>query len=427
MLLSVFTPSHDARHLEDCFKCLRDQTYSKWEWIVLANGEKRDQVLNTATRFATIDSRVRAIKSDLKGVGALKRAACEAATGDAFVEYDHDDLLTDDCLDTIAKSLAGKKEAFLYSDDAQIDHNHNSNHFRLDYGWEHYDWTYKGKKYLISRAFCPINPRSLCEILYAPDHVRVWTRDAYTKVGGHNPAMAIADDHELMIRTYLAGCEFIFVPRPLYFHRQDGLTTSQVRIEEIGQISRGLRDKHLYALIAEWLRRTGKPAYSIGEELFPGGAIKVIGKHEPDWAIKNMATRKPIQDNSAACFVASEYLQTIPKGRISSFFSAVYKLLIPGGFFLTFTPAAEDEHGRVGRGAYQDERHLSIWTPNNFLYYTHRNFSRYTTAACRFQTVRQHLGYPSKWHEDLHIPYITWDGMALRDDHLNRLAGFKDI
>lgn len=425
MLLSVFTPSHDATYLHDAFQCLREQTHQEWEWLVVANGDKKEEVVKKVNEFTAQDPRVRVLTSDVKGVGALKRVACEAAKGDIFVEYDHDDLLTKNCLATVAQGLGSRPDGFLYSDDVQINHNHESAPFNTNYGWQHYEWEYEGRKYTVSRQFEP-DARSLAEILYAPDHVRAWSRGAYFKAGGHNPELAVADDHELMIKTYLAGCEFVYIQQPLYFHRQNGVTTSQVRVDEIQRMSRGFRDKYLYDLIREWCRRRQLPIYSVGEDLIP--AEKAYARQEPDWSIKSVKSRKPIDHDSAGCIVASEFLQMIPRGRAGNFFACAYNLLVAGGFLVTFTPSAEDAQGRLGRGAYQDERHQSMWTVNNFLYYTNRNFNKFAiNAPCRFQCVRQHLGFPSPWHEEHHIPYITWDGMALKDDHKHRLAGYREI
>ena len=37
MLVSVFTPSHDPRFLDDCYRSLEAQTNENWEWVVLLN------------------------------------------------------------------------------------------------------------------------------------------------------------------------------------------------------------------------------------------------------------------------------------------------------------------------------------------------------------------------------------------------------
>ena len=39
MLVSVFTPSHDTRFLDDAYGSLIRQSHEDWEWIVVLNGK----------------------------------------------------------------------------------------------------------------------------------------------------------------------------------------------------------------------------------------------------------------------------------------------------------------------------------------------------------------------------------------------------
>ena len=67
MRLSVFTPSHTAKYLTDCYGSLLEQTHDDWEWIVLLNGSAPDW------RPAAADPRVQVRRAKgLSGVGAVK-------------------------------------------------------------------------------------------------------------------------------------------------------------------------------------------------------------------------------------------------------------------------------------------------------------------------------------------------------------------
>ena len=74
---------------------------SDWEWIVLLNGKATDW-----SPPAT-DPRVKIHRAlpRLRGIGALKRAACELATGEILVELDHDDLLSRGCLAQLSETF----------------------------------------------------------------------------------------------------------------------------------------------------------------------------------------------------------------------------------------------------------------------------------------------------------------------------------
>src|SRR5260370_22289061 len=101
MHISVFTPSHDPRYLSDCYRSLRSQTHSDWEWVVLLNG----QASSWAPPERDPRVVVRKAPADLRGVGAAKRYACSIAPGDILVELDHDDLLTSTCLEEVHQAF----------------------------------------------------------------------------------------------------------------------------------------------------------------------------------------------------------------------------------------------------------------------------------------------------------------------------------
>jgi hypothetical protein len=48
-----------------------------------------------------------------------------------------------------------------------------------------------------------INPKTIRHIVGVPNHVRAWRRDVYFQIGGHNRDLSIADDYELIVRTFL--------------------------------------------------------------------------------------------------------------------------------------------------------------------------------------------------------------------------------
>lgn len=434
MLLSVFTPTHNPTYLADVWQCLQAQTHKQWEWVIVPNGDMADAVAGFVQQLVNGDRRVRIVPAppSVQGVGALKKFACEKCHGDAYVEYDHDDLITEDCLATVAETLARCPSlTFLYSDDVTMSFEGKSHHFMKDYGWRHYDWEYQGRKYLVN-AQCDPHPRMLCEILYAPDHVRVWTKSAYRLVGGHNPALAVGDDHELVVRTYLKGVHFEHVKRPLYLHRLNKDTTSQTRLKEIGEISRSTRDRYLHALVREWCRRTTLPMFDLGGAHNAPQHFTAIDRALPDGHpfkgdVFNVLGQ--MADDSVGCFRASDFLEHLAPDQIIPFMNLVYAKLVPGGFVLTHTPAVCDDEGKAGRGAYQDPDHKSFWSSNNFWYFTDRDYAKYQNGVvrCRFQTVRAFNYYPSDFHKKHLIPYVLWDGMSLKHDDVNYFPGPRKI
>jgi glycosyltransferase involved in cell wall biosynthesis len=435
MLLSVFTPTHNPTHLGEVYQCLKAQVYGQWEWVVVPNGELAGAIAAYLTQLTEGDRRVRVCPAppDVQGVGALKRYACDLCNGDVFVEVDHDDLVTDDCLLHVHDAVKYRATplVFVYSEDVTMSFDHTSHVFDAAYGWRHYAWEYQGRKYTINGQ-PPASPRSLCEILYAPDHVRAWTRAAYQTAGRHDPGLAVGDDHDLVVRTYLAGAEFVHVKKPLYLHRLNPDTTSQKNLPQIERQSWATRDKYLHALVKEWCGRHRLPMFDLG------GAHNSPPGYEPIDA--NLPMTAPfrgdvfdvvagLKDDSVGCFRAQDFLEHVPIGQVVPLFNLLYRKLVPGGYLLTHTPAVCDDEGRCGRGAYQDPDHKSFWSSNNFWYFTDREFAKYENGAveCRFQTVRIANHYPSDFHRTHLIPYVLWDGMALKHDDANYFPGPKKI
>ena len=133
------------------------------------------------------DERVRVVRADdLRGVGAVKRRACELLAGELFVELDHDDLLASTALERIAAAFAEQQDVgFVYSDCAQIaaDGSRDDSRFDVGHGWEYTDVEVDGRSVLCCHSLEPF-PHNLSYIWYAPNHVRAFRRSAYEAVGG---------------------------------------------------------------------------------------------------------------------------------------------------------------------------------------------------------------------------------------------------
>lgn len=427
----MFTPSHDPSRLRDVWDCLRNQTHTAFEWVVVANGPQAKTVAAIVKQMVGDDKRLRLLESSAKGVGALKRFACENCRGEVYLELDHDDLITPDCLSSVVDTVAHNALAFVHSDAVTCDFEGQSLPFDPAYGWRSYEWDYAGRRYTVPRT-PPVTARSLCDILYAPDHVRAWTAAAYKLAGGHDANLAVGDDHELLVRTYLQGVPFHHIDRPLYLHRLNKTTTSQTRLHEIAKASQNTRNTHLHALAAEWAYRHGLPCLDLG------GAHNCPIKFEPVDKNLGEATTgfrcdvfdlpRHFLDNSVGCIRAYDFLEHIPQTRIVELMNLLYRLLVPGGWLLTSTPTICDDNGRCGRGAFQDPTHLSYWSSNSTWYYTKKEFAKYCReVTCRFQTVRLFNGYPSDWHKMHLIPYMVWDACALKDDDAHYHPGPREI
>ena len=167
---SVYTPSHDPKYLDDCYKSLLAQTYTDWEWLVGLNG-------NADWTPPSPDERVSVIRINGKGIGELKAELCARASGTYLVELDHDDILTPDCLAILYDTFQIPGVQFVYSDNAQMnaDGSRNEDRFAEGHGWVYYDTDDN----LLAIESKPPTPHNVSYVWYAPNHVRALTRDLY--------------------------------------------------------------------------------------------------------------------------------------------------------------------------------------------------------------------------------------------------------
>lgn len=405
MRISVFTPTHRPEHLEHCAQNLNPIPGIEVEWVVVPNN---GAVVNR------MGASIIQAPDGLRGVGALKRFAVAHCTGDVLVELDHDDQLLPGWQMAVADGMRGGGKRFFYSSCLEFTPTGQDRLFNPSYGWERR--TYKDRQY---NACFPATARSLCEIFFAPNHVRAWTREAYTAAGGHNPSLFICDDHELMIQTYLSGAEFVQHEEPLYAQYIQPNSTQLEVNADIQKEQARIRDYYTDTLVAEWCRRQGLVMLDLGGAFdSPAGYVPVDRRDNPgvQWDVaENLLAFAA--DNSVGCIRAHDFLEHIPPHRVVPLMNDIYRVLVPGGWLLSKTPSTD------GRGAFQDPTHVSFWNENSFWYYTRQQQRRYVPEIkAAFQAVRLDTSFPSGWHRSSNISYVTANLCALKGQ---RQPGFK--
>ena len=255
-LFSIFTCAFNTPKnvLERLYSSLVAQTYKNWNWWVLDDSNGAGMASEYLEKFH--DPRIFVIKNVTNHgtIGFNKHVIASAADGDYLVEIDHDDEITPDCLELLKKAFEKYPDAdFVFShafeemDGIPVIY---TGDFGLGQGYYSTE-TVNGITYNNMPMTPDVNALTLRHIVGLPNHVRCWKKEFYHKIGGHNMELAVLDDMDLLIRTFLYG-KMCKVDKILYIQHEGssddnngrGSTTQGARFNEILRVGVLLRWKY---------------------------------------------------------------------------------------------------------------------------------------------------------------------------------------
>lgn len=242
-LISFFTPTYNTKEkLHKTYQSLVQQTYNNWEWVIVDDSNDNDHTYRIAKDISSKDERVKvySFKEKSKGIiGESKYRAASLCSGEILAELDHDDILLEKTAEYLNKAQKELPDVgFFYSDCIEVDENFNSltypEGFAFGYG-SYYDFEWRGKIYKAAKE-CNINPKTIRHIVSVPNHIRAWRRSTYHLIKGHNRALPIADDYELIVRTFLTT-RLCRIPYPGYiqllYDNSEGTNTHNATRKDI--------------------------------------------------------------------------------------------------------------------------------------------------------------------------------------------------
>jgi glycosyltransferase involved in cell wall biosynthesis len=256
---SVFTPVYQTgERIRRTYQSLVNQTWTNWEWVVVDDSPD-DETWNILQEISEKDYRVklhRIYPTTGGNVGLAKHRAATLCDGDWLVELDHDDALTSECLATSNDAILQYPDAgFLYSDVCEMyddgemkyyDHDWSGNWYArhdnyFDFGYAGHSWVNVDGKEVLAHWYPDINPLTIRFNISMPDHVRMWERKKYLEIGGHNKNTPVADDLEMIIKTFL-HTRMIHVKKVLYLQYNNKNSTVDNNSLDINRRARLIRD-----------------------------------------------------------------------------------------------------------------------------------------------------------------------------------------
>ena len=406
-MISVFTPSHDPKYLDDALYSLLSQTYADWEWVVLLNSGAKWKPDNDDERI-----KIHYEKDESGCVGFYKKAAVALCQGDILVELDHDDYLTPNALELVQKAFDENPEVgFVYSDTCQVaeDGSPEPSNYSPLFGWDYYSWTDNiGVTHQIANTKQP-HPHNVNLIWFAPNHIRAFRKDVYERAGGYNRVLKVLDDQDLMRKIYEIS-DFYKLPEPVYFQRvHSGNTQSREDLNGFIQNETvRMYLNHIENSAKAWAERNhlacldlgaahGKPEGYIGVDIIERPGVDIVS----DFMELDM-------DNLAGVIRAHDFIEHLPNGQKTM--EKIYDTLVDGGMAFILVPSTD------GRGAFQDPTHISFWNENSFWYYTRAETAAFINTYARFQVGHIETFFPSDWHRENNISYVLAILIAVKDN-----------
>ena len=412
---SIVTPTHNTQFLARLSRSIEKQTFKDFEWIIVPNGNANIDVETLAFKPKVVYSGY----PNSKLIGHFKKRGCFASQGTILVEVDHDDELTEDCLQELYNAFNSDETIdFAYSNCAEINADGEPFVYSNYFGWRNRPFKYYGRDLLELISFDP-NPASFSKIWFAPNHVRAWKKSFYDKIGGHNETMEVLDDHDILCRTYIQG-KVKHIDKCLYiYYKHKDNTCYGEKNAFIQSETLNIHDKYIYELTEKWCDLNGLLKIDLCGGFNSPKGYKSIDVQNAE-IIHNLNDPWPFKNGEVGLIRAHDALEHLRDS--IHVMKESYRCLCPMGWFLSQTPSTD------GRGAFQDPTHISFWNSNSFWYYTKEEQAKYIGTPVRFQGNRIKNFYPTDWHKTHNILYVKADLLRLPDRNLNvRVPGEVSI
>ena len=241
-LFSIVTPLYNTNlvNFKYAYESLKNQSLNDWEWVLIDDSpEPLSRLRSFIKKQKDIRLKYYRIGPTNGNIGLSKWRGNCMSTGKWLIEFDHDDMLYGWCLQTLKEAMEKyPNNKFIYSDNTTINGDNQITKclYGEDYKWGlGYGHSYMSKTpngYLIrTDSSGPTNNATIRHIVGVPNHLRCWERNFYFSIGGHNITQRIADDYELLVRSFL-HTRFTKIPLACYAQRFDGNNSQYANSDE---------------------------------------------------------------------------------------------------------------------------------------------------------------------------------------------------
>jgi glycosyltransferase involved in cell wall biosynthesis len=260
---TVFTPTYKTEDkIFRAYESLKNQTYNNWEWVIVDDSPQTHLTTwGILQGIAANDYRVRIVRifpTSGGNIGEVKNRATSMANGQYLLELDHDDALISTCLEEVVGAIKQYPDAgFFYTNVAEPFEDGTMRFYTKTVGTREewyanpnntFVWAYGGHEWVeadgiqyLSHIYPNINPKTIRFNIGMPNHARIWKKDVYDKIGKHNRSISVADDYELIVRTFL-NTRMVHIDKMLYLQYNNRNSTVDNNSTDINRKARLIRD-----------------------------------------------------------------------------------------------------------------------------------------------------------------------------------------
>lgn len=200
-LFSIITPVYQPplAVFRETFASVVEQRFTDWEWVLVDDSSPSPEVRDFIREQAATDPRVRLVERAENGhIVKASNDGVMVARGQFLAFVDHDDLLTEDALETMARHIADYEDVdYLYSDEDKADEDGNLHSVFRKPRW---------------------SPERLRGQMYT-SHLSVMRTALVREVGGFREGYDGSQDHDLALRVSERARRVVHVPEVLYHWR----------------------------------------------------------------------------------------------------------------------------------------------------------------------------------------------------------------
>jgi GT2 family glycosyltransferase/predicted SAM-dependent methyltransferase len=205
-------------------------------------------------------------------------------------------------------------------------------------------------------------------------------REVWEKVGDFDESLWPCNGEEIdfCLRAKKEGYK-VGIALDTYVHHEGSVTFKDM--EDAGVLNYDeVNRKNEEHLAKKWGKNFwNEQAVQLDEEPESGLHLNLGSGLQPKKGYVNIDNRKevnpdlvcdvieglPYNDNSVDSVRAYDFLEHIPIGKTIQVVTEIWRVLKPGGLFVSLTPDAES-----GQGAFQDPNHVSFWVENSWKYFS---------------------------------------------------------